>query len=77
MLQWPERVEGGLAETLRLNITLTSLRLGENGQGGAKGGRTLAETLCLNTTLTSPPEVYVLAWEWSKTLSGLGIGEGV
>ena len=41
-----------LAETLRLNTTLTLLDLGVNGLGEG-GGRALAETLRLNTTLTS------------------------
>jgi hypothetical protein len=39
-----------LAETLRLNTTLTSLELTENHMGEG-GGRALAETLRLNTTL--------------------------
>jgi hypothetical protein len=46
--------EGGgraLAETLRLNTTLTSLDLYKNGLGEG-GGRALAETLRLNTTIT-------------------------
>ncbi len=47
--------EGGglaLAETLRLNSTVTSLCLAIN-RLGEGGGRSLAETLRLNTTLTS------------------------
>ena len=41
-----------LAEALRLNSTLKSLYLGNNGLGEG-GGRALAETLRLNSTLTS------------------------
>jgi Ran GTPase-activating protein (RanGAP) involved in mRNA processing and transport len=47
--------EGGgraLAEALRLNSTLTSLNLGDNGLGEG-AGRALAEALRLNTSLTS------------------------
>jgi len=46
--------EGGgraLAETLRFNATLTSLKLSWNGLGDG-GGRLLAEALRLNTTVT-------------------------
>ena len=60
--------EGGgwaLAETLRVNTTLTSLKLGANGLGEG-GGRTLADTLRVNTTLTS-----LILWE-----NGLGEGGG-
>ena len=51
-----------LAETLRLNSTVTSLNLGANGLGEG-GGRTLAETLRPNTTLTggeyrNGPRIY-------------------
>jgi hypothetical protein len=41
-----------LAETLRLNIIVTSLELWENDLGEG-GGQALAETLRLNTSLTS------------------------
>jgi Ran GTPase-activating protein (RanGAP) involved in mRNA processing and transport len=60
--------EGGgraLAETLRLNTTLTSHNLGENDLGEGEG-RALAEALRLNTTLAS----------LDLGLNGLGEGEG-
>jgi hypothetical protein len=41
-----------LTETLRVNTTVMSLKLGFNGLGEG-GGRALAETLRFNTTVTS------------------------
>ncbi len=60
--------EGGgrtLAEALRLNTTLTSLNLSDNGLGEG-GGRALAEGLRLNTTLSCRSTLVGITWKWAE-----------